>query len=89
MGYLHIGVNEALLVSTRGSMDIGGIKLIIIKSDIYFMHEITKSKLEVEACPEFHVGCRLGRELFTLSVDAIHVHGAMGCDQESFIIVWW
>ena len=29
------------------------------------------------ACPEFHVGCRLGRELFTLPLAADHVHGAI------------
>jgi len=42
------------------------------------------------ACPEFNIGCRLGRELSTLPVCCPHVHGVIGCDQKSFIIliVW-
>ena len=36
------------------------------------------------ACPEFHIGCRLG------PYAAPYAHGAMGCDQKSFIIlVMW
>ena len=34
--------------------------------------------------------CRLGREIFTLPYVAAHFHGAIGCNQNSFIIlvVW-
>jgi hypothetical protein len=41
------------------------------------------------ACPEFHIGYRLGRELFTLPYATPDAHGAMGCDQKSFIILVW
>ena len=34
------------------------------------------------ACPVFHVGCRLGRELFTLPDAAADAYGVMGCDQK-------
>ena len=42
------------------------------------------------ACPEFHVSCRVGREIFTLLYSDSDAHGDMGCDKERFIIlvVW-
>ena len=42
------------------------------------------------ACPEFHIGCRLGRELSTCPYAAPDAHGAIGCDQKCFIllVVW-
>ena len=42
------------------------------------------------ACPEFYIGCRLGKELFTLPVCYPDAHEAMGCDQKCLIIlvVW-
>ena len=39
------------------------------------------------ACPEFHVGCRVGWEFFTLLVCS--VHEPMYCNQKGSIIVWW
>ena len=38
-------------------------------------------------CPKFHIGCRLGWELFTLPYAAIDAHGVMGCDQKKNIII--
>ena len=42
------------------------------------------------AGPDFHVGCRLGKELFALYFATADAHTVMGCHQKSFIIlvVW-
>ena len=40
-------------------------------------------------CSKFHIGFRLDRELLPCPCMLPVVHGAMGYDEESFIIVWW
>ena len=43
------------------------------------------------ACPEFYIGCRLGREIFTLPLCCHRCpRRIMGCDYKSFVIlvVW-
>jgi hypothetical protein len=38
------------------------------------------------ACPEFHISCRLGRELFTLPLAAVEAHGVMSCIKLQIIL---
>ena len=64
-------------------MDIGGSMLPTKKALHYISVAVTP------ACPEFQVGCRLGRELFTFPYAAADAHGAMGCDQKTFTLEWW
>ena len=39
------------------------------------------------ACPEFHIGCRLGRELFPLPYAVPDAHGVMGLRPKCFNIL--
>ena len=99
----HLHTNLTLLVAAHGSMDIGCSIRVCCHSVLGSRVAIKEASQECDddtsscpgpypmaTCPEFHIGWRLNRELFTLPVCCPYAHGAMGCDQKSFIIlvVW-
>ena len=55
---------------------------------VWRLHQLLSGSLPNGRLLEFHIGSRLGRELFTLPYAATDAHGAMRCDQKSFILVW-
>ena len=63
----HYEYDKAFLVAANGSLNISGsLRVCCIRVCCRSVHG--PMCCESVPCPEFHVGCRLGRELFTLPV---------------------